>query len=123
MRVCQFLDSTSFTAFLVGAIIFFMLFLVVKAQLFTVQKSLSSPHDERQGHFEVRMLQAMEHLEKEVQQEKEHLQTVMNQVQEIFDQLAAQKQKLQHFFEETQEHFTRSSFLKESPPPESSAEH
>lgn len=55
--------------------------------------------------FKSQISQAMEHLQKEVHTEKENLHKLMVQVDEIFDQMNTQKQKLEHFIEVTQERF------------------
>lgn len=55
--------------------------------------------------FHKQMLQAMEDLKLEVTTEKENLHRIMTQVQEIFDSVDAQKQKLQTFIEEAREQF------------------
>lgn len=53
--------------------------------------------------FHNQMLHAIENVKQEVLVEKENLQKVMNQVQDIFDSVDKQKQKLQNFIEETKE--------------------
>ncbi len=65
----------------------------------------SSLEEGSQGMFHKQVLQAVEDLKLEVQTEKENLRQVMHQVQEIFDLMDVQKQKLQNFIEETRERF------------------
>lgn len=50
-------------------------------------------------------LQAFEDLKIEVDTDKDHLNHIMDQVQDIFSEVNAQKLKLQHFIEETRERF------------------
>jgi len=65
----------------------------------------SNPTPESSDDFHKHMMQAMEDLKLEVTAEKENLRRVMNQVQEIFESMDVQKQKLQNFIEETREQF------------------
>jgi hypothetical protein len=69
--------------------------------------SSSSPQkgEESQDAFQKQMLQAVEDLKLEVSTEKENLRRVVDQVQEIFNSMDVQKQKLQQFIEETREKF------------------
>lgn len=76
------------------------------------QSSSTSSHtaslsidENNQDDFRKQMLQAVADLKVEVLTEKENLRRVMDQVQEVFDSVEAQKQKLQHFIDETREHF------------------
>jgi len=86
-------------------------------QYLTAYAETSAPGNESQDAFRKQILQAVEDLKLEMNTEKQNLQRVMNQVQEIVDSIDVQKQKLQHFIEETKERF------KTDHPPRSSASH
>jgi hypothetical protein len=130
----DFFQSEHVTALIAALIIFlFTIFLVVKhwigfwiaflLLLFSLGAGviINNPHifqcdftshepnplkeDEPQKTFQNQMLQAMEDLRLEVHSEKENLRLLMQQLQEIFDSLDAQKQKLQTFIDETRERF------------------
>ncbi|MDP1879569.1 MAG: hypothetical protein Q8K60_01355 [Parachlamydiaceae bacterium] len=58
-----------------------------------------------QTEFRTQVKLAVDDLQKELSVEKENIQQVMNQVQEIFGILDAEKNKLENFIEETREHF------------------
>lgn len=82
----------------------------------------SSPDD-----FHKQMLQAMENLKTEMTHEKENLRRVIGQVQEIFDSMDIQKQKLQNFIEEVRDRFqteypARSSTIESTSKPADSKE-
>lgn len=66
--------------------------------------TFSSSSPEKEGNssedFHKHLLQAVEDLKLEVSTEKENLSRVMSQVQEIFESMDMQKQKLQNFIEE-----------------------
>lgn len=62
-----------------------------------------------QDNFHQQILNAIDDLRIEVLAEKENLRRVMSDVKEIFESVDAQKQKLQHFIEETRENFKRES--------------
>ncbi|WP_068468223.1 hypothetical protein [Candidatus Protochlamydia phocaeensis] len=62
-------------------------------------------NERQQDVFKKQVLQAVEDLRIEVNSEKENLRQAMSQVQEIFDRVERQKQKLQNFIEETRERF------------------
>ncbi|MBA3723147.1 MAG: hypothetical protein H0W88_12205 [Parachlamydiaceae bacterium] len=55
--------------------------------------------------FKKQITQAVEDVQDEVNAEKENLHHLMGQVDEIFDQLEVQKQKLQSFIAETREKY------------------
>lgn len=75
-------------------------------QYFNSYSSASSKGDAgAQDAFRKQMLQAVEDLKQEMSVEKENLKRVMDQVHEIVDSIDVQKQKLQHFIEETREKF------------------
>jgi hypothetical protein len=57
--------------------------------------------------FAKQMKQAMEDLKTEVETEKKNLLRVIDEVQEIFDSVDAQKQKLDDFIEEVREQFKK----------------
>jgi hypothetical protein len=65
---------------------------------------LSSSLETPEG-FHNQMLQAMEDFKLEVSTEKDNLKRVITQVQEIFDSMDVQKQKLQNFIDEAREQF------------------
>ncbi len=65
--------------------------------------------------FHKQMQQAMEGLKLEVATEKENLRRVMTQVQEIFNSMDMQKQKLQNFIDEVRERF-KTHYPTEHPP-------
>jgi hypothetical protein len=65
----------------------------------------SSNEKEPTKQFDMQILKAMKDLQTEVDNGKETLHLVLNQVQEVFQELEGQKQKLETFIEETQEHF------------------
>lgn len=69
----------------------------------------SSPHSNEENSspedFHQHMLKAMENLKIEMTTEKENLRRVIGQVQEIFDSMDIQKQKLQNFIEEIRDQF------------------
>ncbi len=71
---------------------------------------------EQQEDFKKQILQAINDVKQEVSTEKENLQHLKNQMQDFFNQLDAQKQKLDQFIEET-----RNRFQNEKPtaPPQS----
>lgn len=60
----------------------------------------SSPED-----FHQQMLKALENLKVEMTTEKDNLRRVITQVQEIFESMDIQKQKLQNFIEEARDRF------------------
>ncbi|MBS4163527.1 Uncharacterized protein PRO82_000830 [Candidatus Protochlamydia amoebophila] len=64
-------------------------------------------HNQENEAFKKQILQALEDIKKEVNIEKENCQQVMKQVQAIFEQMDAEKQKLQLFIEETKEKFKK----------------
>ena len=80
-------------------------------------QDLSNPAKEKnsQDVFRKQMMQAVEDLKIEVYAEKDNLRRVMNQVQEVVDSIDVQKQKLQHFIEETRERFKADYQSKSSP--------
>lgn len=82
-------------------------FLIDHMQIFPhdAPPSSSFNNETSQEVFQQHMLQAVEDLKTEVLTEKENLRRVMKQVQEVFDSVDVQKQKLQNFIEETREHF------------------
>lgn len=82
-------------------------------QYFNSYALASSPAED--DHFRKQMVHAVEDLKLEMNTEKENLQRVMNQVQVIVDSFDEQKQKLQHFIEETRERFKTEYSLKSSP--------
>lgn len=67
--------------------------------------------------FHQHMLQAMENLKIEMATEKENLKRVITQVQEIFDSVDMQKQKLQSFIEEVRDQFQTNYPVNASPHP------
>jgi polyhydroxyalkanoate synthesis regulator protein len=77
----------------------------VQSYLNAYTSSSTSTNEDSQDAFHKQMLQAVEDLKLEVSTEKENLRLVMNQIQEIFDSMDAQKQKLQNFIDETRERF------------------
>ncbi|WP_075882895.1 hypothetical protein [Candidatus Protochlamydia sp. W-9] len=64
-------------------------------------------HNQENEAFKKQILQALDDIKKEVNIEKENCHQVMNQVQAIFEQMDAEKQKLQLFIEETKEKFKK----------------
>ncbi|KIC71898.1 hypothetical protein [Candidatus Protochlamydia amoebophila] len=64
-------------------------------------------HNQENEAFKKQILQALEDIKKEVNIERENFHQVMNQVQAIFEQMDAEKQKLQLFIEETREKFKK----------------
>ncbi|WP_042279864.1 hypothetical protein [Candidatus Protochlamydia sp. R18] len=64
-------------------------------------------HNQENEAFKKQILQALEDIKKEVNIERENCHQVMNQVQAIFEQMDAEKQKLQLFIEETKEKFKK----------------
>jgi hypothetical protein len=72
---------------------------------FTSSSNLPIPNEPPSEDFHKQMMQAMENLKVELSTEKEYLLRVMNQVQEIFDSMDMQKQKLQIFIEEVRKQF------------------
>lgn len=73
---------------------------------------------EDQESFKTQLLQAVEDVKTEVSSEKENLRLLKGQVEEIFDLMDVQKQKLKSFIEETREHF-KSEKTDPTPKPES----
>jgi hypothetical protein len=69
---------------------------------------------EKEDSFRKQMVQAVADLKIELGIEKENLKKVVHQVQEIVDSIDVQKQKLQHFIEETRERFKAESSSKSS---------
>lgn len=133
MSFLNFLSSEHMIAFLVTVSVFLItIFLVVKrwigfsiASLFllfalaagvitnyqqeihhylTGTPYLASPEVPSED-FHKQMAQAVENLKVEITSEKENLQHLMSQVQEIFDSMDKEKQKLHNFIEEVREHF------------------
>lgn len=78
---------------------------------------------EQQEDFKKQMLQAIDDVKQEVSTEKENLQHLKDQVQDIFNQLDTQKQKLDSFIEETRNRFQSEKpvDLIPSPPNDASA--
>lgn len=75
----------------------------------TIQCYLENCHsvsktDDSHLMFMDEMQQAITHMRGEVETEKETLHRLVNQVQDIFDQVDFQRQKLQHFIEDTRNH-------------------
>jgi len=65
--------------------------------------------------FQKQMLQAMSDLKKEVAAEKENLRNVLDQLQNVFDSMDLQKQKLQNFIGEMRQHFKNDHPVNVSP--------
>ncbi len=139
----HFFESDHVVALLIAVLIFLTtIFLVVKRWIgfpiallllfFTLvtgivinnQDALNSylkPHsktalNQDQDAFRSQIMQAVEGLKTEVETEKNNLRTVMGQVQEIFDHMEVQKQKLQNFIDETREHFKAENVSKSTEP-------
>ena len=74
-------------------------------QYFNAYAASSKGEEGSQDAFRKQMLQAVEDLKLEMSAEKENLKRVMDQVHEIVDSIDVQKNKLQHFIEETRERF------------------
>lgn len=70
-----------------------------------IAKENSINHD--QVEFRTQMKLAVDDLQKELSVERENIQQMMSQVQEIFEILEAEKNKLENFIEETREHFKK----------------
>lgn len=131
----QFLQTDHVLAFLIAILIFLTtLFLVVKRwigfsitlllllfslaagiiinnqQVFQGYLDHYSTHhlpeaDAHSDVFQKQILQAVTDLQTEMQTEKENLLQLKKQMQDIFDSMDTQKQKLQNFIEETRERF------------------
>jgi hypothetical protein len=71
--------------------------------------------NESQDPFHTQVMKALEDLRLEVNTEKENIRHLMSQVQEIFDSMDAQKQKLQNFIDEVQQRFRTDYPIKQSP--------
>lgn len=131
----EILHNEAFVAIITSTIIFFITILLVAKKwigfwttflllLFSIGAGLAIGHyrtiqnyaenyqnpnqvdqEELDGNFKTQIKQAVENLKKEVDVEKDTLDLVVKQVNEILNQLDVQKQKLQHFIEETHERF------------------
>lgn len=136
MPTIHFLQSDHITAFLVALLIFLItIFLVVKKWigfsmaflllLFSLAAGLLVNqqhtirhyfypsglvnHKTSSDDFQQQMVQAVQNLQTEMATEKDNLLQVMDQMQEVFQSVDAQKQKLQNFIEETRERFKTTS--------------
>lgn len=129
--ILNFLQSEHILAFLVAVLIFLTTILLVVKRwigfsiallllLFSLAAGLVINYQQEIQHyfnpapyssihsqedFHKYMLQGMENLKTELTTEKDNLRRVMNQVQEIFESMDVQKQKLQNFIEEVKEQF------------------
>lgn len=73
------------------------------------------PVSDQQVVFADQIKLAIEDLKKELENEKENIQHIVYQVQEVFDQVDYQRQKLQAFIEKTQDHFKQDAKTEGSP--------
>lgn len=72
---------------------------------FSVSQPVEAKHSKESFHEHI--LQGMEGLKAEVETGKENLHRIINQVQEVFDSMDIQKQKLQNFIEELRKEFEK----------------
>lgn len=79
--------------------------LINNPQFLNEYSATSNINLERQEAFKKQILDAIDEMKLEVSTEKENFLHLKDQMQDIFKQLDAQKQKLENFIEETREHF------------------
>lgn len=93
-------------------VLFLLVFSLIAGLLANYTQPLSfyfqnppSPLEETNDEFNKQILGAIENLKIEVNSEKEHLQSAVSQIQEVFDSMKDQSQKLQDLIEEAKDQF------------------